>query len=156
MASGEWSGIHSLFATRHSLFLLASEREAAGETRQLRAAETGKAGSLAGKAGWHRRQAAGQAGRPPTAAHLLLQGFKLLWRRLRHPAESPAAEPEHVAEGLAEAATLAAAHHLHHVGHLPMHLQQLVDLLDLGAGARRDALLARGLEDVGAAALLRG
>jgi hypothetical protein len=31
---------------------------------------------------------------------------------------------------------------IHHVGHLAVHLEKLVDLLDLGAGARRDALLA--------------
>jgi hypothetical protein len=46
------------------------------------------------------------------------------------------------------------AHGLHHVGHLAMHLQQLVDLLDVGAGAGRNALLARWLEDVRVLALL--
>ena len=50
---------------------------------------------------------------------------------------------------------LAAAHHLHHVGHAAVHLEELVDLLDLGAGAGGDALLAAGLEDVGRLALLR-
>jgi hypothetical protein len=33
-------------------------------------------------------------------------------------------------------------HLLHHVRHLAVHLEQLVDVLDLGAGAIGDALLA--------------
>ena len=48
-----------------------------------------------------------------------------------------------------------AAHRLHHVGHLAVLLEQAVDMFDADAGARRDALLARGLEQVGVAPLLR-
>ena len=43
---------------------------------------------------------------------------------------------------------LFSAHGLHHVGHLPVHLDELVDVLDLGAGARRDAPLALAVEDL--------
>ena len=67
----------------------------------------------------------------------------------------PAAQAEHVAERARDAAALAAAHGLHHVGHLAVHLEELVDVLDPGARARRDALLAGGLQDVRVAALGR-
>src|SRR4029077_11447544 len=49
---------------------------------------------------------------------------------------------------------LARTHGLHHVGHVPVHLEQLVDFLDLDAGAGRDPLLAAGFEDVWALAPL--
>src|SRR5690606_25536481 len=53
-----------------------------------------------------------------------------------------------------EAAAFAlAAHRLHHVGHLAVHLQELVDLGGIGAGAGGDALFAAVLEDVGIGAL---
>ena len=58
------------------------------------------------------------------------------------------------AHHLAEHA-LAAAHLLHHGGHLEVHLEQPVDLLDLGAGARGDALLALAVELLRVAPLVR-
>jgi len=51
------------------------------------------------------------------------------------------------AEHLAEDAALL-AHGLHHVGHLPVHLHELVDVLHAGAGACGHALLARGVQQL--------
>ena len=50
----------------------------------------------------------------------------------------------------------ALAEFLHHVGHLPMHFDELVDFLYRGAGAAGDAPFARGIEQFGAFALLAG
>ena len=58
------------------------------------------------------------------------------------------------AEQFAQHAAVA-AHGLHHVRHLAVHLEQLVDVFDLGAGAGRDAALALGVENFRVAALLR-
>ena len=101
------------------------------------------------------RAAAGQAAaacRPPRLA----RRSSAAGIDLRHAAAAAhAARHAHHAADLAEHA-LALAHRLHHVGHLAMHLEELVDLLDLGAGAGGDALLAARLEDVGVLALGRG
>ena len=60
-------------------------------------------------------------------------------------------------EAAAQEALLAhAAHLLHHVGHLPVHLEEPVQVLHVEAGAGGDAALAAGLEEVGGAALLLG
>ncbi len=64
---------------------------------------------------------------------------------------------EQGAEAAAQQALLAhAADLLHHVGHLPVHLEEPVQLLHLEAGAGGDALLAAGLQEVGVAALALG
>src|SRR3954471_685353 len=57
---------------------------------------------------------------------------------------------------LAEVGHLPRAEALHHLAHLAELLDQLVDLLDGGAGALGDALAAPALDELGPAALLRG
>ena len=59
-----------------------------------------------------------------------------LLRHLRHVfgRRHAATEAHHLREA-GHRAALAAAYGLHHVGHAAMHLQELVDLFDLGAGA---------------------
>src|SRR3954471_22131196 len=147
MANGEWkvpclkTAFDSPLAIRYSLLL---ERKAS-QPRQLGTAEAGQGRALAAEPRRQRRQVPGREARRQAAAHLLLQRLDLLRRRLGHAAT----EPEHVAERRTEAALAAAAHGLHHVGHLAVHLEEPVDVLDPGAGARRDALLAARLEDVG-------
>ena len=71
-------------------------------------------------------------------SHLLLQGGNLFRRWLRHAA---AGKAEHRGHFPHRAAALGTAHRLHHVGHLPVLFQELVDILDLDAGPRRDTLL---------------
>ena len=87
---------------------------------------------------------------PPAGAARHLLGQRLHLFRRRHAAAAKA----HRLRDAGHRAALARAHRLHHVGHVPVHLEQLVDLLDLQAGAGGDALLAAGLEDVGILALL--
>ena len=61
------------------------------------------------------------------ARHFLLQRLHLFRRGRLH-----AAAKAHRLREAGHRAALARAHGLHHVGHVPVHLQQLVDLLDLG------------------------
>ena len=84
--------------------------------------------------------------------HLRLQRREFVRTRHRHAPRHSAAKAEHRCH-LAHRAALGAAHLLHHIGNLPMLLQQAIDILDLGAGARCDALLARGFENIGIAPL---
>ena len=49
---------------------------------------------------------------------------------------------------LHEAGHAALAHLLHHIGHLAVHFEQLIDLLNAHARTRRDAFFARRFEQV--------
>src|SRR5688572_8707700 len=60
----------------------------------------------------------------------------------------------HAAAERTHHAAAAFAHLLHHVGHLTLHLADLVDVGDFDAGARRDAFAARAVDEVGIGALL--
>ena len=102
----------------------------------------GRPGIFGGKPG-----SAGHSGGSPPG--ILLASFAICCR-----ARHAAAQSQHAGEA-GHRAALGAAHRLHHVGHGAMHLEQPVDVLDLGAGAGGDALLAAGFEDVGIAPLLR-
>ncbi len=93
----------------------------------------------------------GSPARPaPLAARVLRPAF---WRRAAASAQGSACRRQARAcwRARPSAAALAAAHRLHHVRHGAVHLEHAVDVLDLGAGAGGDALLAAGLEEVGAA-----
>ncbi len=69
------------------------------------------------------------------------------------PPPSMEAKSAHAA---AHALAAHAAHLLHHVRHLPVHLQKLVDVGDLDAGAGGDALPARAVDEIGLGAFLLG
>ena len=75
----------------------------------------------------------------PPGKNLLLQGGQLFRRWLRHAS----GQTEHRGHFPHSATALGASHCFHHVGHLPVLFQELVDILDLDAGACRDASLAR-------------
>src|SRR5688500_8617524 len=62
---------------------------------------------------------------------------------------------EHALHPAHHACEIAAFHHLHHFLHLLELVEQLVDRLHRHAGAGGDAALARGLDQLGLAALLR-
>src|SRR5215831_18934800 len=67
---------------------------------------------------------------------------------LAHAGEHPLHAAHHLRQ-------VPAAHHLHHLAHLLELREQAIDLLDLHARARGDAPLARGLDQLGLAALER-
>src|SRR5262245_13926118 len=59
----------------------------------------------------------------------------------------------HAAAERAQHTAAAFADLLHHVGHLTLHLEDLVHVRDFDAGASSDALAARTIDDVGLDAL---
>src|SRR5258708_15261582 len=61
----------------------------------------------------------------------------------------------HAAERAHHAAA-AFAHFFHHIGHLALHLEDLVDVRDIHARARGDAFPARAIDDIGLHAFLFG
>ena len=103
------------------------------------------------------RQAIPACRRPPPA-HLLLQSrrFAPASAAACHRRRDAAAHRPSIMPPFCDMPPrLAPPMLFHHVGHLPVLLQQAVDVFDPDAGARRDALLARGLENIGVAPLLR-
>src|SRR6266702_5984139 len=74
---------------------------------------------------------------PCTARHLFGERLHLLGR-------GHAAAKTHRLCDAGHRTAFSRAHGLHHVGHVPVHLEQLVDVLDLDAGAGGDPLLAAG------------
>src|SRR5260221_6097126 len=108
--------------------------------RRAQAGQPAKSRKPAGRESWKFRR------QPRIGRHA--------FRELLHVLRTWAARAEQAAEARKRAA-LTAAHALHHVGHLAVHLEEAIDVLDLGAGARSDALLAARLEHIGIAPLLR-
>ena len=80
---------------------------------------------------------------------------RIVRRRKRGALSACPAEALHAAHALHHLHHAAALHLLHHVAHLLELVQQAVDLLNLHAGAARDAALARGLQQLGLPALER-
>ncbi len=80
---------------------------------------------------------------------LVRERLHLFGRGRRH-----AAAEAHGLRDAGEGAALARSHRLHHIGHVAMHLEELVDLLDLLAGAGSDAPLAAGFQEIRMLALL--
>src|SRR5215203_6502499 len=135
-------------ATRETRSLLlprarepAKARELAAKPGQVSARKFGRQARQTWSAGQARRQPGRHTWEPAgqTAWHLLRQIGELL--RARHAAT----EAHHIAKR-GQRAALGATHRLHHVGHGAVHLEQPVDVLDLGSRTGRDALLAARLE----------
>src|SRR6476659_8382718 len=85
----------------------------------------------------------------PTSVRVAWSAMRGLSPRSAHPRE----EPFHVAHHPLQ---VAAPHHLHHFLHLLELAEQLVHRLHRHPGAGGDTALARGLDELGLRALLRG
>ena len=85
----------------------------------------------------------------------ILERVELLLRDRRSAAAALTTGAAHIAEHAGEALHAALADLLHHVGHVAVHLQHLVDLGHIDAGASRNTAFARGLQEIRLAALLR-
>ena len=150
-----------LFVIRYSLFVsfLLPERveptgKSSAKSRQLHAAQSWQ--TCLRSAQQSRRRRFGQFGHlcgEIAAAHLLFHLLDLFWGWRGHAAAN-AEHLRHLGHGPALARLL--PHHLHHVSHLAMLFEKLVEIFHFHAGASGNALLAGCFQNIGIAPLQRG